>query len=70
MRRDIELSKVTHPIPKGSLWTRGVTLAEAEIERGMAPVGRWSRALENRVAAAEARRREAIEEPVLQGMAA
>jgi hypothetical protein len=72
MRRE---SQVTHAIPKGRLWTRGVALAEAEIGVSWTPIGRWSRAAEaSDVGLSETESRGAqrrmMEEPALQGMAA
>jgi hypothetical protein len=41
-----ETREVTRTVPKGSLWTRGISMAEAEMERNWTPIGRWSRASE------------------------
>lgn len=42
--RGQERGNVTGRLPHGTLWSRGLALAEAEIGRGPAPSGRWARA--------------------------
>lgn len=62
--------EVTSTIPKGTLWTRGMALAEAEIEGNWTPIGRWSQPSGMPEAEAYGMDSRLREEPALQRLAA